>query len=115
VIGLLGLAFKGGTADTRSSPAVALAVRLAAAGARVQAYDPAARVELPGIAQVPDAVAAAAGADVLLVATEWPEFAALDPAALAAVMRGRVVVDARNLLDREAVTAAGLDYRGLGR
>lgn len=115
VVGLLGLAFKGGTADTRSSPAVALAVRLAAAGARVQAFDPAARVDLPGVEVVPDAVAAASGADVLLVATEWPEFAALDPAALAAVMRGRVVVDARNLLDREAVAAAGLEYRGLGR
>ncbi len=115
VVGLLGLAFKGGTADTRNSPAVALAVRLASAGARVQAFDPAARADLPGVEVVPDAVAAAAGADVLLVATEWPEFAALDPAALAAVMRGRVVVDARNLLDREAVAAAGLEYRGLGR
>jgi UDPglucose 6-dehydrogenase len=115
VIGLLGLAFKGGTADTRSSPAVALARRLAAAGARVQAYDPAARVDLAGVEQVPDALAAAAGADVVLVATEWPEFAALDPAELGAVMRGRVVVDARNLLDRDAVVEAGLDYRGLGR
>ena len=115
VVGLLGLAFKGGTADTRSSPAVALAVRLVAAGARVRAYDPAARVDLPGVEVVPDAVAAAAGADVVLVATEWPEFAALDPEALAAVMRGRVVVDARNLLDREAVARAGLEYRGLGR
>lgn len=115
VVGLLGLAFKGGTADTRSSPAVALATRLVAAGARVQAFDPAARVELSGVEAVADAVAAAQGADVLLVATEWPEFAALDPAALAAAMRGRVVVDARNLLDREAVAAAGLEYRGLGR
>lgn len=115
VVGLLGLAFKGGTADTRSSPAVSLAERLVAAGARVQAYDPAARVALPGVEQVPTAVAAAAGADVLLVATEWEEFTFLDPAALAAVMRGRVVVDARNLLDRDRVAAAGLDYRGLGR
>ncbi|MBM3694715.1 MAG: UDP-glucose/GDP-mannose dehydrogenase family protein [Actinobacteria bacterium] len=115
VVGLLGLAFKGGTADTRSSPAVALAERLTAAGASVQAYDPAARVDLPGVVLVPDAVAAAAGADVLLVATEWEEFAALEPAALAAVMRGRAVVDARNLLDRDAVEAAGLEYRGLGR
>lgn len=115
VVGLLGLAFKGGTADTRSSPAVALAVRLVAGGARVQAFDPAARVDLAGVDVVADAVAAATGADVVLVATEWPEFAALDPGALAAVMRGRVVVDARNLLDREAVAAAGLDYRGLGR
>jgi len=115
VIGLLGLAFKGGTADTRSSPAVSLAERLVAAGARVQAYDPAARPELAGVELVTGAVAAAAGADVVLVATEWEEFAAIDPAALAAVMRGRVVVDARNLLDREAVAAAGLEYRGLGR
>ncbi|MFH1330016.1 MAG: nucleotide sugar dehydrogenase [Actinomycetota bacterium] len=115
VIGLLGLAFKGGTADTRSSPAVALAARLVAGGARVRAYDPAAWVELSGVEVVPNAVAAAAGADVVLVATEWPDFAALDPAALAAVMRGRVVVDARNLLDRDAVAAAGLEYRGLGR
>ena len=115
VVGLLGLAFKGGTADTRSSPAVALAERLVAAGARVRAYDPAARPQLDGVELVTGAVAAAAGADVVLVATEWEEFAALDPAALAAVMRGRVVVDARNLLDREAVAAAGLEYRGLGR
>jgi UDPglucose 6-dehydrogenase len=115
VVGLLGLAFKGGTADTRSSPAVALAQRLVAAGARVQAYDPAARPQLAGVELVAGAVAAAERADVVLVATEWEEFAALDPAALAAVMRGRVVVDARNLLDRETVTAAGLEYRGLGR
>jgi UDPglucose 6-dehydrogenase len=86
-----------------------------AAGARVRAYDPAARPELAGVELVDGAVAAAEGADVVLVATEWEEFAAVDPAALAAVMRGRVVVDARNLLDREAVAAAGLEYRGLGR
>jgi UDPglucose 6-dehydrogenase len=115
VVGLLGLAFKAGTDDTRNSPAVALALRLVAAGARVQAFDPAARVELEGVQVAPDPVSAALGADVLVVATEWPEFASIDPWLLAAAMRGRVVVDARNLLDREAVIAAGLEYRGLGR
>jgi UDPglucose 6-dehydrogenase len=115
VVGLLGLAFKAGTDDTRNSPAVALAVRLVGAGARVQAFDPAARVELEGVAIALDPVSAARGADVLVVATEWPEFALVDPSLLAAAMRGRVVVDARNLLDREAVIAAGLEYRGLGR
>jgi UDPglucose 6-dehydrogenase len=115
VIGLLGLAFKAGTDDTRNSPAVALALRLVEAGARVQAFDPAARADLEGVAVVSDAIAAARGADVLVVATEWPEFARIDPSVLAAAMRGRVVVDARNLLDREAVIAAGLEYRGLGR
>ena len=115
VVALLGLAFKGGTADVRGSPAVALAERLVAAGAAVRAYDPAARVEIPGMEQVADAVAAATGADAVLVATEWDEFAAIDPVSLAAVMRGTTVVDARNLLDRDAVRAAGLEYRGLGR
>jgi len=115
VIGLLGLAFKGGTDDTRSSPAVAIAGRLLDAGARVRAFDPAVRMAPPGVEAVPDAISAVAGADAVLVATEWPEFAALDPARLAAVMRGTLVVDARNLLDREAVAAAGLRYRGVGR
>jgi UDPglucose 6-dehydrogenase len=67
------------------------------------------------VSTAPNPVSAARGADVLVVATEWPQFAQIDPVLLAAVMRGTVVVDARNLLDREAVIAAGLDYRGLGR
>ena len=62
----------------------------------------------------PDPLAAADGADVLLVATEWPQFRQVDPVAVKAVMRGSVVVDARNLLDAAAVRAAGLSYRGVG-
>ncbi len=54
-------------------------------------------------------------ADVLLVATEWPEFLTVDLAEVAAAMKGYRVVDARNLLDPKAVRAAGLDYWGLGR
>lgn len=115
VVALLGLAFKGGTEDTRGSPAVALARRLVGAGAAVRAYDPAAGVDLHGVTLAPDALSAATGADAVLIATEWPEFAEIDPRRLAAVMRGTVVVDARNLLDRETVLAAGLVYRGLGR
>jgi UDPglucose 6-dehydrogenase len=115
VIGMLGLAFKGGTDDIRSSPAVAIAGRLLEAGARVRAFDPAVRVVPPGVDAAPDALSAAAGADAVIVATEWPEFAALDPVRVAAAMRGTLVVDARNLLDREAVAAAGLRYRGMGR
>jgi UDPglucose 6-dehydrogenase len=115
IVALLGLAFKGGTEDTRGSPAVALARRLAAAGAQVRAYDPAAHLDLGGVTLFPDALTAATGADAVLVATEWPEFAEIDPRRLAAVMRGSAVVDARNLLDRDAVLAAGLVYRGLGR
>jgi UDPglucose 6-dehydrogenase len=55
------------------------------------------------------------GADVLLVATEWPEFCRVDLAEVARRMRGYRVVDARNLLDPRLVRKAGLDYWGLGR
>jgi UDPglucose 6-dehydrogenase len=94
---------------------VAIAGRLLEAGARVRAFDPAVRAMPPGVEAAPEALSAAAGADAVLVATEWPEFAALDPVRLAAAMRGTLIVDARNLLDREAVAAAGLRYRGMGR
>ena len=63
----------------------------------------------------PDSLAAVVDADVLLVATEWPEFKTVDMTVVARLMRGHRVVDARNLLDPKAVRAAGLDYWGLGR
>jgi UDPglucose 6-dehydrogenase len=58
---------------------------------------------------------AARGSDVLLVATEWPEFAEVDMDQVADVMKGHRVVDTRNLLDPVAVRSAGLDYWGFGR
>jgi UDPglucose 6-dehydrogenase len=115
VVGQLGLAFKAGTDDVRTSPAVGLAGRLVEAGAVVRAYDPEARVAMEGVEQVSDALEAARGADLLLVVTEWEEFADLDPTDLAEAMRGTMVIDARNLLDPAAVRNAGLEYRGLGR
>jgi UDPglucose 6-dehydrogenase len=54
-------------------------------------------------------------ADVLVVLTEWDEFRWQDPAAVAAGMTGRAVVDARNLLDRARWQRHGFDYRGIGR
>ena len=75
--------------------------------------DPEASTDLYTMADSP--VAAATDADVLLVATEWPEFVTVDLSDVARVMRGHRVVDARNLLDPKAVRAVGLDYWGLGR
>ncbi|MGQ0849279.1 MAG: UDP-glucose dehydrogenase family protein [Actinomycetota bacterium] len=112
-VGIWGVAFKAGTDDVRESPASRIARLLIAEGAEVVVYDPEARD--PEQRHASTAVEAAAGADVLLVATEWPEFLAQDLTAVAAVMRGYRVVDARNLLDPKKVRAAGLDYRGLGR
>ena len=85
----------------------------------MQAYDPTVTVPRPGI---PDGVqiateplAAAAGAAVLAVLTEWDDFRWIAPAEVAAQMPGRAVVDGRNLLDRSAWQHAGFEYSGIGR
>jgi UDPglucose 6-dehydrogenase len=115
-IGLLGLAFKAGTADTRESPALALARRLARRGRRVNAYDPAVRsTQDRAIARVDgDALAACTEADAVVVATEWPQFAALDLCALRQVTRGDLLVDGRGVIDPVRAGAAGFRYRGVG-
>ena len=112
-IAMWGVAFKAGTDDVRESPALRVARILQADGAEVVAYDPEAWSD--ELTMAADAIAAVADADVLLVATEWPEFATIDMALVASAMKGHRVVDARNLLDSTAVRAAGLDYWGLGR
>jgi len=112
-VAMWGVAFKAGTDDVRESPALRIARLLQADGAEVVAYDPEAQSD--ELTMASDPIAAATDADVLLVATEWPEFATVDMTRVAAVMKGHRVVDARNLLDSASVRAAGLDYWGLGR
>ncbi len=115
-VGLWGLSFKAGTGDTRESPALRLAEELVANGAAVVAYDPVARVEgFDGITVVGDPLAAVDDADVLLIATEWPQFADVDLVAVREAMRGSAIVDARNLLDPDAVRRLGMSYTGVGR
>jgi UDPglucose 6-dehydrogenase len=122
-VGALGLTFKAGTDDLRESPAVRILGALRARGATVKAYDPTTVGEvtdgrtqqLMGIQTCQTANDAAEGADVLVVLTEWPEFADVDLSKAAAVMKGSWVVDTRNLLDPAAVRAAGLEYDGVGR
>jgi UDPglucose 6-dehydrogenase len=114
-----GLTFKAGTDDLRESPAVAVITRLLQAGAHVVAHDPTVstrRYGVPGeIELVASPLAACHGADVLCVLTEWPEFAAVSPAEVAAALTAPRVVDTRNLLDRAAWVAAGFTYDGVGR
>jgi UDPglucose 6-dehydrogenase len=113
-VGLWGLAFKAGTDDIRESPAVFLAEELMAGGATVQAFDPEA-AHVDGVIRVDDAIQAAKGADVLLIATEWPEFQAVDLRAVRAAMASAHIIDARNMLDPEAVRHLGMRYEGIGR
>jgi UDPglucose 6-dehydrogenase len=112
-VAMWGVAFKAGTDDVRESPAVRIAALLQADGAEVVAYDPEASTDLLTMAD--DPVAATTDADVLLIATEWPEFLTVDMAEIAQAMRGHRVVDARNILDPKKVRSVGLDYWGLGR
>jgi UDPglucose 6-dehydrogenase len=118
-IGVLGLAFKPNTDDMRDAPSIPLVRSLLEEGAEVTAFDPAAMENagplFPGLQSATDAYAVAEGADALVIVTEWDEFRALDLAKLASRMRGRLLVDLRNVYDPEEAERAGLDYRGLGR
>jgi UDPglucose 6-dehydrogenase len=118
-ITLLGLAFKPNTDDMREASSLVLSARLQGAGARVRAYDPVAEDEarrlIPGIELKGSAAEAIAGADAVVLVTEWPEFGELDLAAVAASMRGSLLVDGRNFIDPPAARAAGLIYEAIGR
>ncbi len=119
VVGLLGLAFKPNTDDLRDAPSMDIARVLLAAGTHVRAYDPAAmegaRVKLPAVEYTKDAYAVAAGADALVVVTEWNEFRHLDMARVKASMRRPVIVDGRNIYDPLVMRGHGFTYRGIGR
>jgi UDPglucose 6-dehydrogenase len=115
-IGVWGLAFKAGTDDVRDSLALRIIEMLAERGATVVAYDPAVHVTtLPAGSRLVTSALEAAECDALLVLTEWPEFAAIPPPTYAGLIRRRVIIDGRNVLDADRVAAAGLSYRGIGR
>lgn len=118
-VAVLGAAFKPNSDDVRDSPALNVAGMLALKGATVVVYDPQAlanaRKLFPTLDYAESALDACEGADVVLVATEWNEFVQLDPASVAAVARGRIVLDGRNCLPVEAWRESGWVYRSLGR
>ena len=115
-IALLGLAFKPNTDDTREAPAFVLAGRLLAEGADVVVWDPVAHADgLQGVEQVATVDDAVRGADAVVLVTEWPELLDVDWPAVAAGMRTPVLVDGRNMLDPQAMRAAGFTYDAIGR
>jgi UDPglucose 6-dehydrogenase len=119
VIGLLGLAFKPNTDDLREAPSLDIAKVLLAAGAQVRAFDPAAmertRVLLPDVEYMADAYDLAAGADAIVIVTEWNEFRHLDMSRVKQLMRRPVIVDGRNIYDPSTMKGLGFTYRGIGR
>jgi UDPglucose 6-dehydrogenase len=118
-IGVLGLTFKPNTDDMRDAPSIPLIQGLMGGGASVSAFDPVGREQaeplFSGIDFAGSAEEASEGADALVIVTEWDEFRALDLKDLANRMRGRMLVDLRNIYDRAEAEEAGLDYRGIGR
>jgi UDPglucose 6-dehydrogenase len=121
-IGVLGLAFKGGTDDIRESPAIEIVEKLLSEGCIVSAYDPAAEARsketIPPGAQmryVDSPYAAAQDADALLILNDWSEFAELDLAKLHYTLRYPIVIDGRNLYDPATMTEHGFTYLSVGR
>lgn len=120
-VGILGLAFKPGTDDLTEAPAVKLASALTAEGVQLTVFDPTigndVNASLPFSAQiVPSVAAASAGAQAVVVMTEWREIVKADWEAVSRIMASpRFVFDGRNALDPTAIAAAGLEYQGVGR
>jgi UDPglucose 6-dehydrogenase len=120
-IAVWGLAFKQNTDDIRCSVALDLVQAMVDEGAEVHAYDPKAmdRVRaLPlgeRITLADNPVEATAGADALVIATEWPEFAHADLATVKGKMLSPIVFDGRNLLDPATMARLGFDYYAIGR
>ncbi|MFF1283977.1 UDP-glucose dehydrogenase family protein [Streptomyces sp. NPDC058299] len=115
----LGAAFKPNSDDVRDAPALDVASTLDRLGAHVTVVDPAAtanaRRSHPELTYATDALPAAAGADVVVLLTEWNEFRHMDPGAMGAVVAHRRIVDGRHALDPARWRAAGWEYRALGR
>ncbi len=118
-IAVLGVTFKPNTDDMRDAPSLVVVPMLQERGAEVVAYDPQGerhgRALLPGMAWAKSALDAAAGADIVVVLTEWNEFRALDLKELRRRMRGRMLVDTRNIYPLADPKAADLDYVSIGR
>jgi UDPglucose 6-dehydrogenase len=119
-IAIWGLAFKPRTDDMREAPAIAIVEGLLAAGAAVRAYDPKAdeqarRVFGDRVALCGRAYEAVAGADALVVVTEWNEFREPDFAKIKSLMRRPAIFDGRNIYDPRVLREHGFHYEGIGR
>jgi UDPglucose 6-dehydrogenase len=118
-VAILGLAFKPNTNDMRDAPSLVLAQRLLAEGAEVCGWDPVAleeaRALMRGVDLRSTILEAVTGADAAVIVTEWEDLRELASPEVREAMRTPIIVDGRNLLDPEAVRAAGFTYDSIGR
>jgi UDPglucose 6-dehydrogenase len=118
-IAVLGLAFKPETDDMRDSPTIPLINGLQKRGATIRAYDPEAmenaKMMFENVVFCNDAYESAEGADVLVLATEWREFRALNLERMKSVLKRPLMVDLRNIYDPKRMQAEGFTYVAVGR
>jgi UDPglucose 6-dehydrogenase len=118
-IAVLGLAFKAETDDVRESSALTVVEELLAAGSKVRAHDPVAAKNFkkifPAVDYFADKFEAIKGSDALVICTEWNEYRNLDLEKVRTNIKGNIILDARNILNKEQVKKLGFIYRGVGR
>ncbi len=118
-IGVLGVAFKPNTDDTRDAPSITIMNNLINLGAKIKAYDPIVKIVPESLN--PKAVFCASveevfeGSDLVILTTEWEEFKKLDFQSLGSIMREKNIIDGRNFLDKEKLLSMGYNYLGIGR
>jgi UDPglucose 6-dehydrogenase len=118
-IAVLGATFKPDSDDVRDSPALDIAAQLHAAGAKVVVHDPKgiepARKRFPTLTFEDNVENAVVDADAILHLTEWKEYRALDPQRIGSIVKSKLIIDGRNMLDRDLWRAAGWRFHALGR
>ncbi|WP_275402865.1 UDP-glucose dehydrogenase family protein [Entomobacter blattae] len=119
-LAILGLTFKPETDDMRDAPSLSILQRLDDEGAHIQAFDPVgmetARPLLPHtVRYCSNVTEALTQADAVVILTEWNEFRALPPEFLKTHMRGKIIIDLRNIFDPKTMIEVGLQYYSVGR
>ena len=118
-LAVLGLTFKPNTDDMRDAASLAIIPLLQKQGATIRAFDPEGMAEaktlLPHITYCAGEYEAIAGADAVLILTEWDEFRALDLARVKSLVKSPVLIDLRNIYKPQEMAQAGIAYHSLGR
>lgn len=117
-IGVLGLSFKANTDDTRDSPALKIIelIEMSNVACDIRAYDPEASIENRATFSRVDSISEAIiGSDLVIILTEWPEFALFPPESYASLMKGNTIIDTRYVLDNSLFHQCGLRVRSMGR
>jgi UDPglucose 6-dehydrogenase len=115
IISVWGLTFKANTDDMRESPAIAVIERLIGRGASVVAFDPVIKnIENNKIKIAKTLEECCESADAILILTEWNEFAKVKPESVKHLVKNKIIVDARNFLDKDLWINSGFKFIGNG-